>query len=166
MAVALATLERGGFRLAERPIPPLGQWLKETRERKRFSQPQLAVSSTVSKGYISQLENGYDPRNGQPIRPSPDILRLLATGLSDGHEDEGDSYYEAMMRLAGYLDPDEEAGLERGREQTTPYTPGTARMLREWLHLNLGLEDPDADVVLDLAESLRRRRERETTSDA
>lgn len=166
MAVAFATLERGGFRLTEHPVPPLGRWLKETRERKRFSQPQLARASSMSKGYISQLENGYDHRNGQPIRPRPETLRLLAAGLADGHEDEEDQYYREMMGLAGYLESGEYGELASGiNEPLDPPTPGSQRMFRDWIRLNLGLEDPDASVLLDLADSLRRRRERQSAPD-
>lgn len=84
----------------------LGDKIRELREHGRLTQGQLAHASSVSQGYLSQLENG------EVKNPSAAVLLRIAQAMSVG----GDELFEAagyptvrMLREAyrGY-----EAGIE------------------------------------------------------
>ncbi len=66
----------------------LGQRIRELREQRGITQGQLATQSSVSQGYLSQLENG-DVRN-----PSAGVLLRVASAMNV----EADDLFEA----AGY----------------------------------------------------------------
>lgn len=55
-----------------------GELLKECRERKGYSQPQLAKMAGVSVGYIGGIESGARGK-----RPSRDFVIRLARALSE-----------------------------------------------------------------------------------
>lgn len=66
----------------------LGHRIRELREQRGITQGQLATQSSVSQGYLSQLENG-DVRN-----PSAGVLLRVASAMNV----EADDLFEA----AGY----------------------------------------------------------------
>jgi transcriptional regulator with XRE-family HTH domain len=66
----------------------LGDKIRQLRELSRFTQGQLAHASSVSQGYLSQLENG------EVKNPSAAVLLRIAQAMSVG----GDELFEA----AGY----------------------------------------------------------------
>lgn len=66
----------------------LGHRIRELREQRGITQGQLATQSSVSQGYLSQLENG-DVRN-----PSAGVLLRVASAMKV----EADDLFEA----AGY----------------------------------------------------------------
>jgi len=68
----------------------LGLHIKTLREKKDFSQRQLAYLSGVSNTEINRIESG------DRKKPSPDILRSLAAPLGVSYKD--------LMAAAGYLD--------------------------------------------------------------
>ena len=70
----------------------IGQYIKELREKKDFSQRQLYLYSGVSNAEISKIEKGI--RKKVP----PETLKKLAPHLGVS--------YEELMRVAGYLKPD------------------------------------------------------------
>jgi transcriptional regulator with XRE-family HTH domain len=72
-----------------KPFERLGQTIAQARHRARLSQPELAKLVGVSTGYIGHIEIG---RN----RPSPEVLRNLATVLA--------IEYEELAALAGFID--------------------------------------------------------------
>lgn len=68
----------------------LGNLIKGLREKKGFSQRQLALYSGISNTEISKLESG------ERQKPNPEILKNLAQHL--------DTTYEELMIKAGYID--------------------------------------------------------------
>ncbi len=66
----------------------LGDKIRQLREKSRFTQGQLAHASSVSQGYLSQLENG------EVKNPSAAVLLRIAQAMRV----EGDDLFEA----AGY----------------------------------------------------------------
>jgi len=66
----------------------LGDKIRQLREQGRFTQGQLAHASSVSQGYLSQLENG------EVKHPSAAVLLRIAQAMHVG----GDELFEA----AGY----------------------------------------------------------------
>ena len=77
----------------------LGNFLKEARERKRFSLRDVQDATGVSNPYLSQIESG------KVRQPSPSVLHKLATlyGLS----------YADVMKFAGFPVPDNIASSEQ-----------------------------------------------------
>ena len=70
----------------------VGELIKKIREKKDFSQRQLALYSEVSNTEISKIESG------ERQNPNPEILKKIAVAL-------GINYIE-LFQAAGYLDPD------------------------------------------------------------
>lgn len=60
---------------------PLGEFIKEQRLAKRWSQRNLAEEAGVSNGYVANLERGFDYATRKPVKPSVDKLHALANGL-------------------------------------------------------------------------------------
>ena len=99
----------------------LGEYIREYREQNRMSQRDLAKVTQLSAGYISMLENDKNPRTGDPITPSLDTLKSIASGtgksldalldllgdetivslekLTDTKDDELDSRIMVLVRL-------------------------------------------------------------------
>lgn len=71
----------------------LGRLLKQLRGRESLR--DISRKAGISHTYLSIIEKGSDPRSGNPIKPTPETLKLLS-----------DTYkypYEEFMRIAGYL---------------------------------------------------------------
>lgn len=71
----------------------LGQFIREQRKGKGLTLREAAKRSGVSHPYLSQLENGKNDK------PSPDILRKLATVLDLSNKE--------LMLVAGYISEEE-----------------------------------------------------------
>jgi len=72
----------------------LGKRLQELRENKGLSLRQAHELTDISHSYIRNIENGFDPRSGRPIYPSPDTLKKIAKAYG--------ASYEELFELAGY----------------------------------------------------------------
>lgn len=59
----------------------LGKFLKTIRAEKDLSLRELSVRTGLSHSYLSNLENGADPRTGNPVSPTLPTLNKLAKGL-------------------------------------------------------------------------------------
>lgn len=59
----------------------LGTIIREYRENNSLSMKDFADKCNLSKGYISMLENGVNPRNKKPIAPTIPSLKKVALGL-------------------------------------------------------------------------------------
>ncbi len=59
----------------------LGTLVKDYRTNHRLSMDEFARSCPLSKGYISMIENGINPRNQKPIAPTLSSLEKLANGM-------------------------------------------------------------------------------------
>ena len=78
--------------------------LKKIRNERGISLREAAKRSGLSHSYIDSLEKGIHPKTKAPIRPSPDILKALATAYNY-------DYFE-MMSAAEYVDGDEKERVE------------------------------------------------------
>ena len=67
----------------------VGDYLKQLRKEKSISQRELAEKSGISNAEISRIETG------ERQKPSPDVLRQLASALNVP--------YESLMDKAGYI---------------------------------------------------------------
>lgn len=59
----------------------LGELVKKYRTENQLSMDEFAAKSGLSKGYISMLENNKNPRTGNPIIPSLETLRQVASAI-------------------------------------------------------------------------------------
>lgn len=60
----------------------LGDILKQYREKHNISMDEFSKRSSLSKGYISMLENNINPRNNKPIAPTLPTIRKIAQGMN------------------------------------------------------------------------------------
>ena len=56
----------------------IGDFVKQYRTENNYSMDDFAKVSGLSKGYISMLEKNKNPRNGKPISPSLETIKLIA----------------------------------------------------------------------------------------
>ncbi|MDO4650206.1 MAG: helix-turn-helix transcriptional regulator [Eubacteriales bacterium] len=59
----------------------LGIIVKEYRSKYHLSMDDFAKRCPLSKGYISMIENGINPRNNKPIAPTIASMEKLAKGM-------------------------------------------------------------------------------------
>jgi len=83
------------------PVPDLGSFIRQQRERSAISLRKLAERAGVSNPYLSQIERGVR-------KPSAEILKRIARGLSVSAE----SLYERAGLLEGREVPDLEDAIE------------------------------------------------------
>lgn len=128
---------------------------------------KLAEPAGLSAAYIGQLESGYDERTGKRLEPHPRLLGMLARALAEGDGAREMQYYRAMIDLAGYLphdyypelfEPDSVPAVFTqafGGDGEETWSAG-AIAFRSFVQRQLGLSPSQADVLLDVAASLRR----------
>lgn len=65
----------------------LKTFINSYRTENNLTMEQFAKSASLSKGYISMLEKGYNPQTGKKIIPSISALNniAIATGTDLGH---------------------------------------------------------------------------------
>lgn len=59
----------------------LGDVIKNYRECKNITIGEFADACSLSKGYISMLENNINPRNNKPISPTLPSMAKVASGM-------------------------------------------------------------------------------------
>lgn len=59
----------------------LGDIIKKYREENKISMDEFSKRSSLSKGYISMLENNVNPRNNKPIAPTIPTIEKIALGI-------------------------------------------------------------------------------------
>lgn len=75
-----------------------GEWIREEREKRRFTARECAYRAGMKEPVWSNLENDRSRRNdGEPSQPRPDTLRKIARGL------EVDEW--RVFEAAGYTPP-------------------------------------------------------------
>jgi transcriptional regulator with XRE-family HTH domain len=79
----------------------LGERLRRARRQRSLS--EVATAAEISTAYLQKLEAGMVKQ------PSPNVLYQLARALNVG--------YAELMRLVGYVVPDEPAESERPRNE-------------------------------------------------
>lgn len=60
----------------------LGDILKKYRTDNNISIDEFVKKSSLSKGYISMLENNINPRNNKPIAPTLPTIQKIASGMN------------------------------------------------------------------------------------
>lgn len=63
-------------------LKEIGKRLKEAREARNLSLRKAAEMIRVSHTYLDTLEKGRDPRTGNPVNPSAEILVQISKGYS------------------------------------------------------------------------------------
>ncbi|GFZ30398.1 hypothetical protein CSC2_09240 [Clostridium zeae] len=74
----------------------LHEILKIRRDELNLSLRDAAKLIGISHSYLSTLEKGIDPRNGAPVKPTPETLKRISIAY--------DAHYDFFMRLAGYYE--------------------------------------------------------------
>lgn len=59
----------------------LGDIIKNYRDRNNITIGEFASACSLSKGYISMLENNINPRNNKPISPTLPSMAKVASGM-------------------------------------------------------------------------------------
>ncbi len=59
----------------------LGDIIKDYRNRNNLTIGEFADACSLSKGYISMLENNINPRNNKPISPTLPSISKVASGM-------------------------------------------------------------------------------------
>ena len=59
----------------------LGDIIKNYRDRNNITIGEFASACSLSKGYISMLENNINPRNNNPISPTLPSMAKVASGM-------------------------------------------------------------------------------------
>ena len=59
----------------------LGDIIKKYRKENNMSMSEFASNCSLSKGYISMLENNINPRNNKPISPTLPSISKVASGM-------------------------------------------------------------------------------------
>lgn len=59
----------------------LGDIIKEYRKANGLSQRDFAKLCNLSHTYISTIEKIYDPRSGNPVAPTIEVVKKIANGL-------------------------------------------------------------------------------------
>ena len=59
----------------------LGDIIKNDRDRNNITIGEFASACSLSKGYISMLENNINPRNNKPISPTLPSMAKVASGM-------------------------------------------------------------------------------------
>ncbi|HEY8420414.1 MAG TPA: helix-turn-helix transcriptional regulator [Thermoclostridium sp.] len=77
----------------------LQEMLIQKRRELNLSLRKAGSLIGISHSYLRALENGIDPRTNTPIKPSPEVLKLISKAY--------DIDYHRLMKAAGYLDEEE-----------------------------------------------------------
>lgn len=60
----------------------LGEIIKTYRKKHKISQIEFAEKANLTKGYISMLENNYNPSTQKPIMPSVQVVLDVAKAMN------------------------------------------------------------------------------------
>lgn len=83
----------------------IGDLLKKYREENKISMDEFSKKSSLSKGYISMLENNINPRNNKPIAPTLHTIKKIADGM--------DTDVDTLLKA---LDEKQEIALNDGED--------------------------------------------------
>lgn len=134
----------------------LGDILKKYREDNSISMDEFSKLSSISKGYISMLENNINPRNDKPIAPTLPTIKKIANGMNMD--------VDTLLRL---MDGEQKVSLQNEpesdvvygfsnenlyeKEQSPQYPPQLSAIISKAQHLNSkGLNELEkhADLLL------------------
>src|SRR5690554_642940 len=91
----------------------LSYFLKEKRQSYNLSLREAANRIGISHGYLNKLELGFDERSGKANKPTPDVLKLIATAYKVD--------YDYLMNLCGYTYATKNANLPQDHKQLIDY---------------------------------------------
>lgn len=122
-------------------MTPLGSFVKERRLAKEMSKRALAIKAKISHTEVHRIENG------ERQNPSVPVLNALADALAVPREE--------MLRIAGYIDEDNEnvSLIEKVfPDLKTPKQQDAVRKIVDGIARNSDLEDEDYDDLVDQME--------------
>lgn len=111
----------------------LGDVVKNYRSKHKITMQEFADRAGMSKGYISMIENNFNPSSGKPITPSLEGYRSIARAMS-----------LSVDELLNLVDPDSDI-----RVNSTYYIdPETAELAQQ------AFEDPDTRILMSAKRDL------------
>lgn len=106
----------------------LSEIITDYRKRMGISQREFSRRCHLSNSYISFLENGYNPKTGEPIIPSIPKLKQIASGMN-----------MTLHDLAGVLDEDFIVDLKDDNsvfsepiQVADPFSPEERQLISAW----------------------------------
>lgn len=126
----------------------LGDLLKQYRENNKISMDEFSKRSTLSKGYISMLENNINPRNNKPIAPTLPTIQKIASGMGTD--------VDSVLKV---LDGDQNISLENDDSELKV---GIGKRIKE-ARENLGLTQNELAELVGVTGSAITNYEKETS---
>lgn len=121
----------------------IGEIIKKYCSEHGLSYQQFAQASKVSKGYVSMLINGRNPKTGKPMKPTIETYINIAEAMGM----TVDQLFEVMDDAPVYFDP------SRVKIPVPPYHGLVDRLTES------ALSEEDAELLSEL-EAIRRDPER------
>ncbi len=120
----------------------LGKLLKSLRSNQSIR--EVSRLTGISHTYLGIIEKGIDPRSGNPIKPSPETLKILS---------EAYNYpYEKLMQASGYLSESHLIAAEQVQELSPEYQIELENVLSRanLVFQGKGLDETDRNRILEM----------------
>ncbi len=124
----------------------LGDIIRQYREENKISMDNFAQRSSLSKGYISMLENNINPRNNKPIAPTLPTIKKIAVGMNT----DVDSLLKILDGKQKISLEDEKSYLnigKRTREEKSPVQAQITQTEQNLLHKYRLIDDKGKHTV-------------------
>lgn len=151
----------------------IGNLIKQYRMENKISMDEFSKKSSLSKGYISMLENNIGPRRSTPIAPTLSSLKKIATGMDmdvdtllkclDGKQEVSlskenienieqhsiFSYYQSLNSTGKEIATEQVRLLTLDKKYTQPdnIVPITEASVPDYLEINAAHERTDIEVT-------------------
>lgn len=148
----------------------IGSLIKQYRMENKISMDEFSKKSSLSKGYISMLENNIGPRKSTPIAPTLSSLKKIATGMDmdvdtllkylDGKQEVSLSkenieqhsiflYYQSLNSTGKEIATEQVRLLTLDKKYTQPdkIVPITEASVPDYLEINAAHERTDIEVT-------------------
>ena len=122
----------------------LSEVVKNYRRENRVSMEELAKRAGLSKGYVSMLENGVNPRSKKPISPTLDSLMKLSRAMMID--------LDTLLRM---VDGDQSVSLICDDTSTPSLSTDEESLLTSYRQLNRIGKSKAREYVSDLAENAK-----------
>lgn len=127
----------------------LNGMLKLRRSELNLSLRDAAKLIGISHSYLSTLEKGVDPRNGLPVKPTPETLKLISSAY--------DVSYDFVMTLAGYYelnDSDDSLFIQKDEKDVERLLDKIKYIFMEHDDLTLSGEPVSKDALESIIDAL------------
>ncbi len=149
----------------------IGEIIKKYCREHGISYQQFASTCNVSKGYISMLVNGKNPKTGKPLRPTIETYQRLAEGMNMTLDELFEIMDDAPVRLnyngkkaQSDVKPLTDVAIDRIKHRLQNMEAGVAvvrgrakfdldKEVELWQRRETLRRDPKRKVLFDLAEN-------------